>query len=237
MRLPPDLVSARFVERLNRFAALVEVQGKAVQAHVANSGRLRELFIAGRTVYLARRASVHRRTVYDLQLVELPQGLVSADARLPNALVLEAFLAGRLPQFTGFNKAQREVMDGRSRIDLALAGPQGRCLVEVKSVTLVEDGFGIFPDAPTERGRRHVLSLMGAKRRGDRAAILFVIQRGDALAFRPHAAADPEFGRALRRAAKAGVELYAYRCRVSRTEVAITDRVPTDLGKPGYSTH
>ncbi|MEE9285160.1 MAG: DNA/RNA nuclease SfsA [Dehalococcoidia bacterium] len=229
MRLPPDLQPATFVQRLNRFAALVELDGRQVLAHVANSGRLRELLAPGRRVLLARRAGPHRKTAYDLQLVEMPEGLVSADARLPNLLVHEALLAGRLPEFSGYGDIRREVPCGDSRIDLMLSGDTGRCFIEVKSVTLVVDGRGLFPDAPTERGRRHVRSLMAARERGDRAAIVFVVQRADAEAFAPHNEADAAFGETLREAYASGVEAYAYRCRVTRREIGLAGAIPVVL--------
>ena len=230
MRLPAELKPAIFKERLNRFAALVEVDGREAVAHVANSGRLRELLVPGYRVLLARRHGRHRKTAYDIQLVELPHGLVSADARLPNGLVYEALAAGRLSQFAGYGDIRREVVYGASRLDFMLSGEAGRCFIEVKSVTLVVDGRGLFPDAPTERGRRHLRSLMEARGQGDRAAALFVVQRADADAFAPHDEADPEFGETLREAHAKGVEIYAYRCNVTREEITLDSPLPVLLG-------
>ena len=230
MRLPSDLRPATFVARLNRFTALVRLEEGEVLAHVANSGRLRELFHSGRPVLLAPRAGEHRKTAFDLVLVRLRHGLVSADARLPVHLVYEAFSTGSLPQFREYQTARREVPYGESRLDLVLTGgAAARCLIEVKSVTLVRNRRGLFPDAPTDRGRRHVRELMAAKREGMRAAAVFVIQRSDASSFAPHDEADPAFGETLRLASAAGVELYAYRCRVSMEEISITDAVPVLL--------
>jgi sugar fermentation stimulation protein A len=161
----------------------------------------------------------------------MPRGLVSADARLPNDLVHEALAAGRLPRFSGYHRIQREVFHGRSRIDLALSGPRGRCLIEVKSVTLVERGMALFPDAPTERGRRHLETLAAACRGGERAAVLFVVQRADATSFAPNDAADPAFGAALRAASARGVEVYAYRCSVTRREMTLAGGLPVLLGE------
>ena len=120
---------------------------------------------------------------------------------------------------------------GESRLDLLLSGGRGLCYVEAKSVTLVEDGVGLFPDAPTERGRRHVETLAQAVREGHRGAVVFVIQREDASSFAPNDTADPDFGRALRKALAQGIEAYAYRCTVTKEEVRLSSAVPVHLEK------
>ena len=223
------LVEARFLHRLNRFAAVVDLQGKETLVHVANSGRMHELFVVGNVCWLRPARGEHRKTAYDLALVDIGDTLVSADARLPNHLVHRAFREGRLPQFADYLECHTEVTYGESRLDLALRGPSGTCFVETKSVTLVEDGAALFPDAPTTRGRKHVFSLMRAVAEGCRAAVVFVIQRDDAQFFRPHYDADPEFGQALRQAVDAGVEAYAYTCTVSLDEVRLADALEVRL--------
>ena len=251
MKLAP-LKEGLFLRRLNRFAALVQIGGREALVHVANSGRMRELFQPGNRCFLAPMARPGRKTDYDLALVEVLQDvvkdatgqgrshsskkwvqgapcLVSADARLPSLLVWEAFLEGRLAPFAGCTGGRREVVFQDSRLDLLLHGSQQECLVEVKSVTLVEGGVGLFPDAPTERGRRHVQALTRAVGQGYRGAAVFVIQRDDAEACVPNDAADPAFGAALREAVAAGVEAYAYTCSVTRREVRLLDQVPVRL--------
>ena len=223
------LVEARFLHRLNRFAAVVDLQGKETLVHVANSGRMRELFVVGNVCWLRPARGEHRKTAYDLALVDIGDTLVSADARLPNHVVHRAFREGRLLQFADYPECHTEVTYGESRLDLALRGPPGTCFVETKSVTLVEDGAALFPDAPTTRGRKHVFSLMRAVAEGYRAAVVFVIQRDDAQFFRPHYDADPEFGQALRQAVDAGVEAYAYTCTVSLDEVRLADPLEVRL--------
>ena len=223
------LVEARFITRLNRFAALVELEGAETLVHVANSGRMKELFVEGRRMYLRPAAGDHRKTAFDLALVDLGHTLASADARLPNVLVHEALLEGRLPQFGGYDSFRRESVYGDSRLDLDITGRGGRCLIETKSVTLVVDGAGLFPDAPTARGRKHVLTLALAVRDGHRGAAIFVVQRGDAVLMRPNDEADPEFGVALREAVEAGVEVYAFWCRVTREEIVLADQLPVRL--------
>ena len=220
------LVEARFLRRLNRFAATVDIRGRETLVHVANSGRMRELLVEGHRVLLKPAAGEHRKTGFDLSLVDLEHALASADARLPNTLVHEALNEGRLPQFAGYEHVTREVTYDESRLDMALQGPEGTCYVETKSVTLVVDAVGLFPDAPTTRGTKHVRSLLKALGEGHRAAVIFVVQRDDAKALAPNDAADPEFGVALRRAVEQGVEVYAYGCRVTMEEIVLDRRLP-----------
>ena len=162
-------------------------------------------------------------------LVDLGFALCSTDSRLPPRLVEEAFLEGRLEPFIGFHEARREVTFEESRFDLMLNGNDGICYVETKSVNLVEDSVALFPDAPTERGVKHLGTLIKAVEAGHRAVAFFVIQRPDAEAFRPHPTADPAFADALRKAQAHGVEVYAYSCRVTRREIAIHRRIPVML--------
>lgn len=171
----------------------------------------------------------NRKTAYDLALVRIGDIFVSADARLPNPLVQEAIEGGSLRDFTGYDTLRREVTLGHSRLDFLLTGTSGKCYLEVKSVTLVENGVALFPDAPTERGRKHLQSLIAARKDGNRAAVVFVVQRPDADSFSPYKEADRDFWRTLRRASRAGVEVHAYRCRVSRQEVEIDAPIPVEL--------
>ncbi len=243
MRFPP-LVEGRFIRRLNRFAALVDVDRQEHTAHVPNSGRLGELLVAGCRVLLAPAVSASaaaaggaaRKTAYDLALVDTGGGnLSSIDARLPNKLLAEALAAGRLPQFAAYPVIRPEQTYGESRLDFRLEAealadrPAGGCYLETKSATLVVDGVAMFPDAPTARGVKHLRSLMAARADGYRAAVVFVIQRSDAGAFAPHDAADPLLGAALREAVAGGVAVYAYRCRVDETAIALADALPVRI--------
>lgn len=229
MKMPP-LIPGEFVRRDNRFRATVRVNGRYATAHVPNSGRLGELFTPGRPVWLREAASATRKTPYDLKLVEFAGVLVSVDARLPNPLFAEAIKSGHLPEFA-YPTVQPEVTQGDSRFDFYLSGPQGGCWVETKSVTLVEDGVARFPDAPTERGRRHVETLTALCRQGQRAAVVFIIQRPDAASFAPHETADPAFAAALRAAAQAGVEVRAYTCAVTLNEIRLETAVPVSVNR------
>ena len=230
MKLHPHLEEGFFIARLNRFAALVEVAGRQEMVHVANSGRLRELFEPGRRLLLAPAPGEHRKTRYDLALVDLGHTMVSADARLPNGLLAENLSAGQLFPFADFPDVRREVTYGESRLDLMLEGPAGRCYLESKSVTLVvDDGQALFPDAPTTRGVKHLHTLMRVVAEGHRAGVVFVVQRSDAQFLSPHDSADPDFGAALRHAEAAGVEVRAYGCTVTPREIRLADPIPVVL--------
>ena len=223
------LVEAHFIRRPNRFGAFVSIDGVETYIHVANSGRMRELLVEGRRMYLKPAPGNNRKTAFDLALVDLGHTMASADARLPNLLVYEAIKDGRLPDFGGYDTHVREVTYGESRLDIVLYGTPGTCYIETKSVTLVVDDNGLFPDAPTTRGRKHMESLSKAAREGHRAAVIFVVQRDDVRRFAPNDAADPEFGVALRQAIDDGVEAYAYKCNVTTREISLADRLPVGL--------
>ena len=229
MKLDSGLVEAKFIVRLNRFAAMMEVNGQQVMVHLANSGRLGELLVPGYRMLLKPVIGEHRKTQFDLALVDLGSNLCSADARLPNPLLAEALEEGRVAEFRDYLTIRREVTFGESRLDLLLEGTQGSCFIETKSVTLVENGLALFPDAPTTRGVKHLRSLMAAKSQGYRAAVVFVIQRDDAAELTPYDAADPVFGETLRRAVAAGVEALAYRCQVTEREIRLSHRVAIKL--------
>ena len=230
MKLHPDLREATFVARLNRFAARMRLDGRDVIVHVPNSGRLGELLMPDNPMLLVPAPEgAQRKTAYDLALVEVDGVLVSADARVPNALVREAIEADRLPAFAGYDALVAEVPLEESRIDLRLSSAGRTCYVEVKSVTLVENGIGLFPDAPTERGRKHMLSLVKAVKQGHRAAVVFVIQRPDARGFSTNREADPRFHDALEAAIGSGVEAYAHGCQVTRTRIDFSDALPVLL--------
>lgn len=217
------------VRRLNRFAALVRIGDAEERVHVRNSGRLRELLTPGRAVFLEPAQGEGRRTHFTLALVRLARGYVSIDAYLPNAVVEAALCQGTLPGYREARFLRREPAMGRRRADFLVARGERQCLIEVKSVTLVVGGLALFPDAPTARGRAHLEHLIAARRRGLGAAVLFVIQRSDALAFAPNRGTDPLFAEALQRARRAGVGVRAVTCRVTRRGVWLDRSVPVRL--------
>ena len=226
LELGNNLVEGRFVERVNRFLACVDIGGQEVGVHVANSGRMKELFFPGVRVLVKPAPGEHRKTKFDLALVDLGFTVVSADARLPNTLVAEAIAEGNLLQFSEYPEITREAPFGESRLDLMLRGKPGICYVEAKSVTLVEKEVGLFPDSPTIRGAKHLQSLASAVEAGHRAAVVFVVQRADASAFATNDPADPLLSETFRWACSAGVEAYAYNCHVTESSVRLDQPLP-----------
>ncbi len=226
MRFPAPLVSARFVARDNRFRATVDMAGRLVPVHVPNSGRMRELLVSGTEVRLAPAHAPARRTAFDLALVWGSGGWVSVDARLPPRLFAEWLQRGGGGPLSGWLTVQREVTVGHSRVDLLLGRGDDRCWVETKSVTLVRGGVALFPDAPTERGRRHLQTLAALAESGQRAAVAFVVQRSDATHFRPNDETDPAFGAALRDAIRRGVTVVCCTCTVGEGGVEVVGEIP-----------
>ncbi len=226
MHLGDDLIPGRFLKRVNRFLALVEMDGRETAVHVANSGRLRELFVIGATVWLKAAPAPHRKTSWDLALVEADGVLVSADTRVPNAVVAEAASQGLLEGIPASTAITRESVFRESRFDLLLEDDHGKRYLEVKSVTLVENGVGLFPDSPTERGAKHLNTLAQAVEAGHRASVVFVVQRPDARAVATNDPADPVLAETFRMAVKSGVEPLAYSCLVSKQEIHLDRRLP-----------
>jgi len=220
-----------FVRRLTRFSALVNVEGKALPCFLPNPGRLCELLVPNvRVVLRGSAVKGGRKTVYDVVGVYSDGTLVSIDSRVPNKLVFEALKRGSLLEFRGYNLVKPEYRHGQARFDFLLCGSAGKpCLLEVKSCTLVRNGVAMFPDAPTERGTRHVLELAKALNEGFRAAVLFIVQRGDAKVFTSNDETDPKFGRALREAVKEGVEVYAYMAIFNGNRTVLDKRVEVRL--------
>ncbi|MFN8496713.1 MAG: DNA/RNA nuclease SfsA [Anaerolineae bacterium] len=233
MRLPAPLLDGVLVERENRFRARVRLENSDVLAHVPNPGRTVELLYPGARVLLTPRPEPGRRTAYDLILAYTAENLlVSLDTRLPSRLFAEAMAAGRIAPLADYRVARAETRFGSSRLDFALTPrddapptlPPG--LVEVKSSTYVVNGLGLWPDAPSLRGQRHVRELADAVAQGYRAAVVWFVQRPDARCLTPNRAVDGRFGAALDAARAAGVEAYAYTCRVTRDSVEVADLIP-----------
>ncbi|NLP18159.1 MAG: DNA/RNA nuclease SfsA [Firmicutes bacterium] len=218
-----------FIERPNRFVARVKIKGEEVLAHVPSSGRMQELLYPGAKVFLLPKGGAHRKTPFDLILAHKDGILVSLDSRLPNLLVYRSLQKGALPPFGDGWRIEREVNYGSSRIDFRLQQGENTHLLEVKSVTLVQGQQALFPDAPTDRGTRHLTELTAARQDGYGAAALFIIQRADACTFSPNWNTDKNFAIALVRAAKAGVKVYAYDCRVTLKGVSLLGEIPVIL--------
>ena len=228
------IIPAQFIARPNRFVARVKLQGIEYDVHVKNTGRCRELLVPGATVYLEEFSSRmgKRRLRYDLVAVEKESLLVNIDSQAPNTVVKEALHDGaiRLPGMDGALTIKPEIIRGNSRFDFYVrdfAGREG--FVEVKGVTLENGGVASFPDAPTERGIKHVQELVREKERGSFAYVVFVIQMAGMTVFTPNDACHAAFGEALRYAAANGVEILAYACNVTPNSLQIADPVPVIL--------
>ncbi|HIY22336.1 MAG TPA: DNA/RNA nuclease SfsA [Candidatus Flavonifractor merdigallinarum] len=220
--------AGRFLARPNRFIAQVEVNGQVETVHVKNTGRCRELLVPGATVYLERSNNPKRKTQYDLIVVEKGSLLINMDAQAPNRLFAEWAQVGHFcPNLTTLRP---ETTWGTSRFDFYWEDSDGkRGFVEVKGVTLEEEGLALFPDAPTERGVKHLRELAQCRAAGYEAAVCFVVQMAGRKGFSPNERTHPAFGAALRAAQKAGVEILVKGCTVERDSIAITETVPLCL--------
>ncbi|MEW5736818.1 MAG: DNA/RNA nuclease SfsA [Thermodesulfobacteriota bacterium] len=228
----PPLIMGTLRRRYKRFLADVALEdGSVVTAHCPNSGRMTGCSEPGRRVYLSRDARPGRKLAYTWQMIVMENGLVGVNTQVPNILVRRAVLSGCVPELSGFAEAESEVRVGeKSRLDLRFSGPGAApVLVEVKNCTLVEDGKALFPDAVTARGARHLAELTALSRRGLPCAVFFLVQRMDAESFGPADRVDPDFGRALRKAARAGVAVIAYDCLLDPTSVRLRNKLPVNL--------
>ena len=206
------MVPGRFLSRPNRFIAHVDIDGQETVCHVKNTGRCRELLVPGVTVWCRYDPNPNRKTKYDLIAVQKGRRLINMDSQAPNAAAKEWLLAGGLGQI---EELRSEVTHGDSRFDFAFRKDGRQCFLEVKGVTLENDGVCAFPDAPTERGAKHLRGLQKAAQEGCGAYVLFVIQMPDVKYLHPNDATDPAFGKALRDAAAAGVTVLAVDCAVT----------------------
>ena len=219
--------AAKFIDRPNRFIAHVELDGEVEIVHVKNTGRCRELLVPGRTVYLEKGTNPNRKTAYDLIAVEKGSILINMDAQAPNKVFAEwAAAGGFLPNVTAIRP---EYVYGSSRLDFCVETEGRLHLVEVKGVTLEENGNALFPDAPTERGVKHIRELQRAAETGLDAALCFVVQIRDIHGVAPNDATHPAFGAALREAAAHGVRVLAYDCDVTPDSLSIRGEIPVIL--------
>lgn len=216
-----------FKKRLNRFSAIVGIFGEEALCHVKNTGRLGELLLPGAAVYLQYNGSLARKTHWDLISVENQGQIVNIDSQAPNKVFGEWVRRGEFRK--DVRVVRPEFTYGDSRFDFRLECEHSVQFVEVKGVTLLRDGCACFPDAPTERGVKHLRGLMRAVEEGYEAAAVFVIQMKRAQSMAPNDATQPAFGQALREAAAAGVQLYAYDCRVTENTLEIDLPVPVKL--------
>jgi len=215
-----------FLARPNRFIAHVDIDGQTEVVHVKNTGRCRELLPVGANVWCQESGNPNRKTKYDLITVRKGSRLINMDSQAPNLAAKEWLAAGGLGEIKNL---RAETKHGDSRFDFSFTKNGKQCFLEVKGVTLENDGICAFPDAPTERGAKHLRGLTEAAKDGYGAYVLFVIQMADVAYLHPNDVTDPEFGKALREAAASGVEVLAVDCDVTVDEMKIRNFVPVIL--------
>ena len=228
----PPLLVGTLIKRYKRFLADVRLKNnRVVTAHCPNSGAMLTCSEPGRPVYISRHNDPRRKLKYTWELIDMPTSLVGVNTQVPNRLVKHAIETGVIESLSGYETVQPEVKVGqRSRLDLMLSAKDRRpCYVEIKNCTLVTGGVACFPDAVTTRGRKHLDELMALVAGGNRCAMFFLIQRMDAVSFKPADHIDPEYGKALRKAVKKGVEVLAWDVTIDLKEITLNRPIPCRL--------
>ena len=220
------MVPGVFLARPNRFIAHVKINGREEVCHVKNTGRCRELLPPGAEVWCQESDNPARKTKYDLITVKKGNRLINMDSQAPNTAAREWLLAGGLGEIS---ELRPETVHGDSRFDFSFMKDGKRCFLEVKGVTLENDGVCAFPDAPTERGTKHLRGLTRAAEEGFGAYVLFVVQMENVRYLHPNDATDPAFGKTLREAAEAGVKILAMDCRVTPGSMMLNKSLPVCL--------
>lgn len=221
-----NMVTGTFLARPNRFIAHVEIGGKEEICHVKNTGRCKELLQPGARVWCQQFDNPNRKTKFDLITVQKGDRLINMDSQAPNAAAREWLLAGGLGEIS---ELKGEYTHGDSRFDFSFIKDGVRCFLEVKGVTLENGGVCAFPDAPTERGAKHLRGLTKLAQEGFGAYVLFVIQMANVKYIHPNDATDPNFGKHLREAAENGVQVLAVDCAVTEDTMTIQNSVPVRL--------
>lgn len=220
------IFAAEFISRPNRFQAYVKLNGEEIMVHVPNTGRCREILIAESKILLREELNPTRKTLYDLFAVYKGDKIINIDSQIPNKVVEEALKDRKIKSLVKYNIIQREETFGNSRFDFKLSNDMGEeYYLEVKGVTLETDGKSKFPDAPTQRGTKHLLELIEAKKVGFGAGVLFLIQMNGISEFSPNDDMDVDFGEALRLAHKSGVDVFAYECEVGENFITLSKLV------------
>jgi sugar fermentation stimulation protein A len=234
----PPLVKGTLVKRYQRFLANVRLEnGRNITAACNNTGSMKTCSDPGSPVMLSMDSNPNRKFSYTWELVQVNGEWVGVNTIVPNKLVHRAVKKGQIPELIGYPTIQTEVKYGEnSRIDLLLSRPEGRCYVEIKNVSMVEEGIAYFPDAVTARGLKHLEELTKMVEQGHRAVMFYLIQRGDAALFKPAAAIDPVYADALKQAHAHSVEILVYKANVSPEEITLGEPVPFELESPDEAT-
>ncbi|WP_298840300.1 DNA/RNA nuclease SfsA [Clostridium sp.] len=217
---------AEFIKRPNRFEAYVNLFGEEIIVHVPNTGRCKEILIPGCKVLLREELNPSRKTSYDLIAGYKDNKIINIDSQIPNKVVDEALKDQKIQKLIKYNIIQREKTFGNSRFDFKLSNKIGdEYYLEVKGVTFEIDGRSMFPDAPTQRGKKHLLELIEVKKIGLGAGVLFLIQMNDIKSFSPYDDMDEAFGETLRLAYKSGVDIFVYECEVGENHITLSKSV------------
>ncbi|MBU3192177.1 DNA/RNA nuclease SfsA [Clostridium bowmanii] len=226
MFIDKKVIIAEFIKRPNRFQAYVKLNGEELMVHVPNTGRCREILVPGSKVLLREEVNPTRKTLYDLIAGYKDNKIINIDSQIPNKVVDEALKNKKIGHLAKYNIIQREKTFGNSRFDFKLSNDIGEeYYLEVKGVTFEVDGKSMFPDAPTDRGRKHLLELIETKKMGFGAGVLFLIQMDKIKNFSPYDDMDKAFGDALRLAYKSGVNIFAYECEVGENFITLNNQV------------
>ncbi len=231
MKIDKPLTSGTLLKRYKRFLADIRLEnGEIITTHCPNSGSMLSCNVPGSPVLLSYHDNPKRKYQYTWEMVKVDSIWVGINTMVPNKLVAQSIQAGLIPELTGYDQIHTEIkVSDHSRLDLMLENKMGKCFVEVKNVTLVQDGVALFPDAVTSRGTKHLNELIELKRKEHRAVSFFLIQRSDGNSFSPANIIDPAYGSALRQAYRAGVEILAYRAKVTPKEITIDRRLDVKL--------
>lgn len=220
-----NVVNAIFLKRPNRFVAHVDLDGKEEIVHVRNTGRNKEILVKGTRVVLEKSENPNRKTAYSLVCGYKGDMLINIDSQIPNAVVAEGIRNKKIKEFLDVTKLKREVFYGNSRFDIYFEIHDKKGFIEVKGVTLEQDGCAMFPDAPTERGTKHICEMVKAVQEGYLGYIFFLIQLKGAKYFTPHAEMDKNFAEALKYASENGVRILAYDSLVYENEITIDSQI------------
>lgn len=225
-----NIVEGKFIKRINRFIAEVEIDDTIETVHVKNTGRCKELFIKGAIVYLQKSDNPDRKTKYSLISIYKKDMLINIDSQVPNYVVFENIIKGRIEGFKDIEEAKREVKYGNSRFDIYYKRNNGaEGFIEIKGVTLENNGIAMFPDAPTERGRKHINEMIKAVEEGYEGNIFFLIQIENINTFTPNDKTDPKFGQTIRKAYEKGVNVYVYNCINSKNSIDLDEKIENIL--------
>lgn len=221
------IIKGKFIKRLNRFVALCEINGKEEYCHVKNTGRCGEILVEGADCYLEEASNPERKCRYSLVAVQKGERLINIDSQAPNKAVGEFLKSGKL--FSDIENLRAEKSYGNSRFDFYFEHGGKKAFLEVKGVTLERNSAVFFPDAPTERGAKHLNELCACIKDGYEAYVLFVVQMKGVSHFSPNDETDPRFAEALRRAKECGVNILCYDCTVTSTQMNMSDEVSVIL--------